>query len=164
MTRAALVAAAFLVLAAPAGAEDVTRAELERLGARAATDARARERLRSVDSVDGMPVNLRRLLEGASPDEVAARVDAFAGSTAARPRFEGESPQAEAQEILAERRFQSSELPRPLRGVLDWIGDRLRPLGRPFDWLADRLPGGRATVWALLGALVTLVIFQVFWS
>ncbi len=35
---------------------------------------------------------------------------------------------AEAQDILGDRRFRSDPAPRPLRGVLEWIGDRLEPV------------------------------------
>lgn len=62
----------------------------------------------------------------------------------------------EAREILAERRFHETELPRPLRRPLEWLGDRLEPL---LDALDDLLPGGDNVVWAVLAALVLLVAF-----
>jgi hypothetical protein len=63
----------------------------------------------------------------------------------------------EAQAILEEGRFHEPEVPRPLHGVLGWVGDRLRSLGDAADGL---LPGGGNVVWfvlavaALLAALV----------
>lgn len=58
---------------------------------------------------------------------------------------------SEAERILAERRFHETELPRPLQGVLDWLGERLRPIGD----LVDRvLPGGDNVVWLVLAAVV----------
>ncbi len=64
----------------------------------------------------------------------------------------------EAQRILSDGRFNETELPRPLRGVLGWLGDRLQPIGD----LVDRvLPGGDNVVWLLLAAIV-LVLALVF--
>ena len=61
---------------------------------------------------------------------------------------------AEAQRILSERRFHETELPRPLQGVLDWLGDRLRPIGD----LVDRvLPGGDNIVWLVVATAVLLL-------
>jgi len=57
----------------------------------------------------------------------------------------------EAQRILAERHFHETELPRPLRGALDWIGERLQPIGDLVDRL---LPGGDNVVWLVLAAIV----------
>jgi len=57
----------------------------------------------------------------------------------------------EAQRILSEGRFNETELPRPLRGVLDWLGDRLQPIGDVVDRV---LPGGNNVVWLLLAAIV----------
>ena len=69
-----------------------------------------------------------------------------------------EQAREEAQRILAERRFRETELPRPLRGVLDWIGDRLQPIGDLVDRL---LPGGDNVAWLLLAAVV-LTLATVF--
>ena len=40
-----------------------------------------------------------------------------------------------ARDILSDRRFRSEPAPRPLRGPLDWIGDRLQPV---VDWIGRR--------------------------
>lgn len=62
-----------------------------------------------------------------------------------------------AAKILTERRFQTERAPQPLKGVLTWIGDRLRMLGRPFGWLIRQLnrllPGGGNVVWIALLAI-----------
>ena len=64
----------------------------------------------------------------------------------------------QAREILAQRRFQPSSVPTPLRGVRERIGDGVRQLGRPFqkafEWVAGWLPGGGSLLWVLLAALV----------
>ncbi|HET9727886.1 MAG TPA: hypothetical protein VFR41_00620, partial [Acidimicrobiia bacterium] len=41
-----------------------------------------------------------------------------------------------ARHILRDRRFHTNPAPRPLRGVLEWIGDRLSPIR---DWLGSAL-------------------------
>ncbi|MDP2711630.1 MAG: DUF4129 domain-containing protein [Solirubrobacteraceae bacterium] len=73
--------------------------------------------------------------------------DAAAAARADRAR-------AQAREVLAQRRFQPTNVPAPLRGLRERIGAALRPLGGPFErayrWIAD----GPLVVWALLAALV----------
>jgi hypothetical protein len=64
---------------------------------------------------------------------------------------------AEARRILAERRYQGSHVPRPLHGVLDWLGRHLHFLARPFNWLGGRIPGGNAVVWVVIGVAVVAV-------
>ena len=63
---------------------------------------------------------------------------------------------AHAREILQERRFRGSGLPRPFAGLLRWLGDRLQPVSDFIDDLALRTPGGRPVVFILLSALVLL--------
>jgi hypothetical protein len=73
---------------------------------------------------------------------VAAAVDPDAARDAAR-------------EILRDRRFHANPAPRPLRGPLQWIGDRLAPIGR---WLGDVFSWMPAWVaWVLLVAGVAVV-------
>jgi hypothetical protein len=56
----------------------------------------------------------------------------------------------QARQILSERRFHGTSLPRPLHGILAWLGDRLHFVVRGWDWLAAKL-GGQAVLWALVG-------------
>jgi hypothetical protein len=62
----------------------------------------------------------------------------------------------QARDILAERRFRSTSVPAPLRGLRERIGASLRPLARPFraafDWVAGWLPGGPPVLWTLIAA------------
>ncbi|MGI8480004.1 MAG: DUF4129 domain-containing protein [Gaiellaceae bacterium] len=67
---------------------------------------------------------------------------------------EPEQAREEAQRILAERRFSETDLPRPLEGFLDWLGERLRPIG---DFVDRVLPGGDNVVWLLLAAAVLVL-------
>jgi hypothetical protein len=63
-----------------------------------------------------------------------------------------------ASDILSQRRFRGSTSPRPFRGLVDQLGEWLQPVGeiarRVFEALARHLPGGRASVWSILGGLV----------
>jgi hypothetical protein len=67
----------------------------------------------------------------------------------------------EARQILNSRRYKGSPVPRPLHGVLRWIGDRLSPIG---GWIGDRfswLPG-RASGWVLALGIVTVAVVVFF--
>ena len=69
----------------------------------------------------------------------------------------------EARSILAEKRFHETDLPRPFRAPLQWLGDRLKPVWRAlsdaFDWFAGILPGGTITAWIVIGlGLIALVV------
>jgi len=65
-----------------------------------------------------------------------------------------EQARAAAERILSARQYHETELPRPLRGVLDWLGDRLQPIGGLVDRI---LPGGENVVWLVLAAVVLLL-------
>jgi len=67
----------------------------------------------------------------------------------------------QAREILSERRFQDSDVPRPFARPLNWLGERIEDVG---TWFADRfrdidasLPGGSWVVWLVIGALVAVL-------
>ena len=152
--RRALLVAALLLAAvpAPAVADEVSDVELRDLASRAVDDPDALERLRRVDRVDGRPVAVARTLQGASGDELDARLRALAGgggeptSAAAARR--------DAAEIVAERRFRRSRVEGPFRGLLRRIGRLADPI-RDFLSGADRtVPGPPAVAWALLVAIV----------
>jgi hypothetical protein len=59
----------------------------------------------------------------------------------------------EARKILEGRRYKGGPVPRPLHGVLRWLGDRLSPIthwiGDRFSWLPDW-----AGPWLLYGSIV----------
>jgi ABC-type amino acid transport substrate-binding protein len=149
-----LAAAALLAfVAAPAAlADSATGEEVRRLAARAADgDETALVGLRRIDSVDGRPADLAAALD-ASPAALRARLRVLAAGAAVPPG--AADPRGQAEEILAERRFHGSSVPRPLHGVLEWLGQKLRFFARPFDWLAGLVPGGSTTLWIALSALV----------
>ncbi|TML48189.1 MAG: DUF4129 domain-containing protein [Actinobacteria bacterium] len=64
-----------------------------------------------------------------------------------------EQARVEARQILSERRFKETKLPRPLHAPLEWLGDRLRTIGH---WLDVVLPGGGNVVWLVLATLALL--------
>ena len=56
-----------------------------------------------------------------------------------------------ANDILSDRRFHRDPAPRPLRGPLHWLGDRLSGIER---WIGDRLAFIPGIVWIMLALLV----------
>jgi hypothetical protein len=149
----ALVAAALLMLLAPAAAraEAVTSAKLRELATRAADDPAALERLRSVDRVDGRPADLVLALD-ADGAELEGRLAALRAAAGAE-RDPG-AARAQAQDILDERRFTGTEVPGPFRGALEEVADWIAPVLDLVPSLDDLLPGGRPVVWALLLLIV----------
>lgn len=152
--KALALAALVALIAVPAALADAaTGAEVQRLAASAARgDASALAQLRRIDSVDGRQVDLAAALD-AEDEELRARLATLAAGGASG-RAGGAEARREAAEILDERRFHGSSVPRPLHGVLEWLGEKLRFLARPFDWLAERVPGGPAALWIAIGGLV----------
>ena len=57
-----------------------------------------------------------------------------------------------AQDILDDRRFRRDAAPRPFRGPLEWIGDRLRPIA---EWLGDVF--GKVPWWVWLAIALGIV-------
>jgi hypothetical protein len=66
------------------------------------------------------------------------------------------SAREQARQILGERRYRDTNVPRPFKGPLRWLGDRVKDAGdwfaRRFDDLNGALPGGAWVVWLLLAA------------
>lgn len=155
-TAALALGAASLVLAPVVAAQDVSAGELRDLAARAAHDPAAAAELRRVDSVDGRPVDLDAALAGAEDEELDRRLEAIAGAGGDQAAVDPGAARADARDIVSDRRFRGTDVPRPFRRVVAWLGERLGPAGAALDRLAERLPGGRSTVWTLLGALVVL--------
>lgn len=174
MRRAVFVLAVVCCfIAAPAAAEEATRSEVLDLAHDATFDDAALDRLRDIDAIDERPVDMERLLEGADGTEIEQRVEALVPESV--EVIEGRDPaadRAEAKEILAQDRYQPDEIPRPFRGPLEWIAERLEPVQNAIDsffsWIARLFatvargtPGGAATLWTLLGlTIVALVVWQ----
>lgn len=67
-----------------------------------------------------------------------------------------EQAREQARQILHERRFRGTALPRPFHGILSWLADHLQFIARAWDWLAMRV-GGQHILWAIVGVVVLLV-------
>jgi len=171
---AALAVAATVLGPTPAAAQsDVSVEELRALARRAPVDRRALERLRQVETVQGLPVRMDVVLDDAAGDTIERRLALLAddplGTGEALPTDGAASgvgdPRAAAERILAGDRFHPPDQPRPLRGVLRWIGARLEPVlrqlepvGRPLATAWRALTAGAG--WSLLaGGIVVLLAF-----
>jgi len=155
----ALAVCAALACLAPPGAraEAVSGARFRALAARAVDDPAALAELRRVDRVDGRRVDVRGALRGAPGRALDARLRILAAPAPPAATSAAEA-RAQARDILSQSRFTGTRVPGPFRGVLDWIGDRLRALADTID---DILPGGRGVLWIALGALVALLAMVV---
>jgi Domain of unknown function (DUF4129) len=60
----------------------------------------------------------------------------------------------EARQILEEDRFHETDLPRPLRRPLEWLGEQLDPVGDLFVTIVDAVPGGSSAIWLVLATAV----------
>lgn len=156
---AAVLALAGVAGARPAGAEEVSAAQLHQLVQRALADPAAAGRLRSIDSVDGQPVDLDRALAGATGDELRARLRVLdpgpASTGAAVPAGD---PQADAMRILRDRRFRPSPVPRPFRGLLHTLGRWLRPIGDPLGQFFGAVAGSELALLLVALAVVALAL------
>ncbi len=69
-------------------------------------------------------------------------------------KVDPEEARRAASDILSERRFRAAPLPRPLRPILEQLGEWLRPiveaLTSVFRTMAGWLPGEDATLWTVL--------------
>jgi hypothetical protein len=149
----ALVACVFLCAAPPAGAEEATGGEVAVLARAAASgDEAALRKLRTLDEVDGRPVDLESALQASGPT-LTSRLQMLARE----PTVGLANAQDIARDILSERRFQPTDLPQPLRAPLEALADRLRELGRPLGSLVDALPGEGSTEWVVIAILVAVV-------
>jgi hypothetical protein len=86
----------------------------------------------------------------------ASRAARIAVTSPALAVPDAETARRQAERILSEDRFHEPEVPRPFRGVLEWIGERLEPLRDALARVADAVPGGRAGVWVIVASLVLI--------
>lgn len=65
----------------------------------------------------------------------------------------------QAREILSGARYETGDsVPRPLRGPLEWLGDRLRPV---WEWLADV---ASAVPWPVWVSLAMAIVAAIVWA
>ena len=155
-----LLIAVLMASAAPAPAEDLPVDQLRFLAERALSDPGAVDRLRRVDRVDGRPVDLARAIDGASTEQLRARLEALAaGSVATAPVAAGTDPRSAARRILSGRKFNPSPVPRPFRGVLRRLGGWLRPVAEPLGAAWDRVSGNVLVTGAIGASVVAAAAF-----
>ena len=159
---------------------DATSAEVSSLLDEAIDDDDALADLRDIESVDGRPVDLGAATSGveSDPDTRAARLDGLATAISGGSDPVGvgpgtsEDPTAArdaAADVLEDRKYRPTELPRPLAGPLEWLADRLRPVGDAWNSfvdavfrVADSIPGGRFLLFlAVVGAAATAMVWLV---
>lgn len=87
---------------------------------------------------------------------MAAMLGALPAAAPAQAGPDAAEARAQAREILEERRFRGSEVPRPFAGILRWLGDRLQPLTDLVDDISGWTPGGQPVLLLVLSALVLL--------
>ncbi len=63
---------------------------------------------------------------------------------------------AQARQILSERRFHGSRLPRPFHGVLSWLARHLHFVVRAWNWLSG-VVGGGDVLWAIVAVIVVAI-------
>src|SRR5688572_5577036 len=129
--------------ATPASAREATNDEVTELVESASIDPSAIEELRTIDSVDGRPVDFEAALEGASTEEAQQRLAALEDSFSAGSAGGVDADQARdaARDVLSQSKFEERDVPRPFRGVLDAIGDALQPIWNWIYGFADDITG-----------------------
>ena len=157
---AALAVALIALTPAPASATDVGASEFADLVEQAPTDPIALRELGEVTSVEGRPVDLGPVLDDATPEELEARLATLGGEL--EPAPPSTDARGQADEILADERYEESDPPRPLKGVTEWLAERMEPVGDAITrFVRSVLPGGMGTFWILVGLLVILITILV---
>jgi hypothetical protein len=75
----------------------------------------------------------------------------------AAPPADPDAARRAARDIVHSRGYRAESVPRPLEGVLRWIGDRLRPIGDALQAVADFLSHGVGLV-LLIGIVAALAV------
>ena len=121
--------AAALEGSASVPARDVPRAEAVALIRAAANDPAALDDLRTVDEIDGRPVDLTAVTDVAVDDrrarltELADQLDGTTNAVVAVPSTD--DARRSAEHVLEAKKFRGNRLPQPFKGPLSWVADRL---------------------------------------
>lgn len=137
---------------------DVDRSEAVALIREAATDPAALDDLRTVDAIDGRPVDLSAATDATTGDR-EARLTALAdqldsesnggGSATAQPS--SEDARQSAEEVLDNDKYRGTRLPQPFRGPFRWVADRLSGIGAFFSPVL-------ALAWVQFGLFVVVLV------
>lgn len=121
-------------------ARDVSTAEAVALIREAANDPAALDELRTVDHIDGRPVNLAPVTDVSVDDRrsrLAELADQLDGTTAEEvPARSTDDARRSAERVLDAKKFKGNRLPQPFRGPLTWVADRLSGVTAFFAPLA----------------------------
>ncbi len=84
-------------------------------------------------------------------------------SSGAFGRVDPDAARDAARDIVHSRQFRAEKVPKPLQGVLEWIGDRLEPIGRIFQPIVDFFSSGfgRILLIVILIGLVGLIAYAI---
>jgi heme exporter protein D len=66
-----------------------------------------------------------------------------------------DTARADVRDILGDRRYRADPAPRPFRGPLQWLGDRLATIGR---WIADIITAVPWFVWLAVGLVLVALV------
>jgi hypothetical protein len=61
----------------------------------------------------------------------------------------------DVRDILGDRRYRADPAPRPFRGPLQWLGDRLATIGR---WIGDVITAVPFFVWLAIGLVLVALV------
>ncbi len=69
----------------------------------------------------------------------------------------------QARDIVGQRRFRNADVPRPFKGILEWLGERLQPITDWFGWVGDLMDNavGRYVITMVLAALGVLLVMLI---
>ncbi|MEO6988936.1 MAG: hypothetical protein ABI239_09865, partial [Aquihabitans sp.] len=147
--------AAALEGSASAPTRDVPRSEAVVLIREAASDPAALEDLRTVDQIDGRPVDLTAVTDATVEDrrvrltELADQLDGATDSGAAVSS--SDDARRSAEQVLDAKKYHGNRLPQPFRGPLRWMADRLSGIG---DFFAPIFDSGWVQLLLFFGVLV----------
>lgn len=152
---AVLGAAVLAAGPAPASAVPRTAAQVQQLADRAGEDPAALRDLRATTVVDGRPVDLRPVLDGAEGADLDARLEAL-GAGVGATSGPGTGSAAEAARGAAARELQDGAYrpdsqPKPFKGLFEELDDVVDDV---VDALDAQLPGGTAVPWVVLALLL----------
>lgn len=74
-------------------------------------------------------------------------------------RIDPDAARSEARKILSGRRFRAEPVPRPLRGVLEWVGNRLNGIATFVADVLRPIPGPTWVALAVIGIVIAGLMF-----
>lgn len=147
--------AAGLTGSTSAPGRDVPHAEAVTLIRQATSDPAALDELRTVDQIDGRPVDLTAVTDVGADDrrarltELADQLDRTTDGEAVASSTD--DARRSAEKVLDGKKYRGNRLPQPFRGPFTWVADRLSGIG---DFLAPIAALAWVQVLLFIGVLV----------